>query len=237
MRLGSLTLAVVGVIAFPVSVFAGEQGFFAGLDVAGGAAFGSSSTTNGGAPFAGGGIVSNVKFGAVAGGGGHVGYQFDPAMSAFISYQYSQGDIGWDVAFPQVGAASRYEGTAISNAVLGNVAYELPLSDMTTLRTTAGLGVTFNTLSRVVETNKPAGEFLSDLASHTKVGAAAQIGLGLRRKIAPNIVAGLDGLVAYAGGFETGSTRNGNQGVTAINPYRIDDVWRATLSASIKVNF
>lgn len=127
--------------------------------------------------------------------------------------------------------------SAISNAVLGNVAYELPLSDVTTLRTTAGLGVTFNTLSRVVETNKPIGEFLSDLASHTKVGAAAQIGLGLRRKIVPNVVAGLDGLVAYAGGFETGTTRNGNLGTTGINPYKIDDVWRTTLNASIKVSF
>ena len=237
MRPGSQGLAFFVAVAFPLSAFAGEQGFFAGLDVSGGAAFGSSSTTNGGAPFAGGGIAGNVKLGGVVGGGGHVGYRFDPAMSAFISYQYSQSDISWDAAFPLIGASSHYEGRAISNAVLGNVAYELPLSERTTLRTTAGLGASFNTLSRVVETNKPTGEYLSDLANHTRAGVAAQAGLGLRHRIAPNAVVGLDGLVAYAGGFETGNTRSGNLGVTDINPYKIDNVWRTTLNASIKVNF
>jgi len=237
MRLGSLGLVVLAATAIPESALAAEQGFFAGLDVSGGAAFGSSSTANGGAPFAGGGIAGNVKFGAVVGGGGHVGYRFDPATSAFISYQYSQSDIRWDAAFPMIGASSHYEGKAISNAVLGNVAYELPLSEGTTFRTTAGLGIAFNTLSGVAETNKPTGEFLSDLANHTKAGVAAQVGLGLRHRIAPNAVVGLDGLASYAGGFETGNTRSGNLGVTDINPYRIDNVWRTTLSASVNVNF
>ena len=230
-------LAALVTIAAPLSALAGEQGFFAGLDVAGGAAFGSSSTINGGAPFAGGGVVGNVKLGNFVGGGGHVGYRFDPAMSAFISYQHGRSDIGWDANFPLYGVSSRFEGAAISNAILGNVAYEVPLSHATSIRTTAGLGITFNTLSRVVETDKPTGIFLADLASHTRTGAAAQIGLGLRIKIAPNAEVGLDVLVAYAGGFETGSARGGNMGITDINPYRIDDVWRATLSASLKINF
>lgn len=237
MRRGSLRLAVLAAIAVPESALAGEQGFFAGLDVSGGAAFGATSTTNGGAPFAGGGIAGDVKLGGVVGGGGHVGYRFDPATSAFISYQYSQSDIRWDAAFPMIGASSHYEGKAISNAVLGNMAYELPLSEVTTLRTTAGLGVSFNTLSGVVETNKPTGEFLSDLANRTKASLAGQVGLGLRHRIAPNAVVGLDGLASYAGGFETGNTRTGNLGVTGINPYKIDNVWRTTLSASVKVNF
>ncbi|ABE62556.1 conserved hypothetical protein [Nitrobacter hamburgensis X14] len=234
---GLLGLAALATIAFPLSAFATEQGFFAGLDVSGGAAFGSSRTTNGGAPFAGGGVVGNVKLGEVVGVGGHVGYRFDPAMSAFISYQHSRGDIGWEANFPLYGVSSRFEGEAISNAILGNVAYEFPLSDATSIRTTAGLGMTFNTLSQVVETDKPTGIFVADLANHTKIGAAAQVGLGLRHKIASNVVVGLDGLIAYADGFETGNARSGNLGITDINPYRIDDVWRATLSASIKVDF
>jgi len=234
---GLLRLAVLGTIAFPVSALAAEQGFFAGLDASTGAAFGSSKTTNGGAPFAGGGVVDSVKFGAAWGIGGHVGYQFDPAMSAFISYQSIWGGVRWNTNYPSVGASSKFDGMAISNVILGNVAYEFPLSDATTLRTTAGLGVAFNTLSNVTETDRPTGIFLAGLASHTKVGPAAQVGLGFRHRIAPNTVLGLDGLVAYTGGFETGNTRNGNLGTTGINPYRIDDVWRASVSASIKASF
>jgi hypothetical protein len=232
-----LYLVALAVIAFPVSALAAEQGFFAGLDASAGAAFGSSKTTNGGAPSAGGGVVGSVKFGTTWGGGGHVGYQFDPAMSAFISYQSIWGDVRWNANYPSVGASSKFDGVAISNVILGNVAYEFPLSAATTLKTTAGLGIAFNTLSNVTETDRPTGVFLSELESHTRIGPAAQVGLGLRHKIAPNTVVGLDGLIAYAGGFETGNTRSGNLGVTGINPYRIDDVWRASISASIKASF
>jgi hypothetical protein len=237
MRSGLLGLAALAALASPASALAAEQGFFAGLDASTGAAFGSSKTTNGGAPFAGGGVVDSVKFGTTWGGGGHVGYQFDPAMSAFISYQSIWGDVRWNTTYPLVGASSKFDGMAISNVILGNVAYEFPLSDVTTLKTTAGLGVAFNTLSNVTETDRPTGVFLSDLESHTRISPAAQVGLGLRHKIAPNTVVGLDGLVAYTGSFETGDTRSGNLGVTGINPYRIDDVWRASISASIKASF
>ena len=236
MRLGPLVLGVLAAVAVPVSALAGEQGFFAGVDATGGMAFGSSGTTDGGAPSGGGGTVSNVKFGGMGGIGGHVGYQFDPALSASISYQHIRGSIGWDTNFA-AGGATRFDGTAISNVVLANVAYEVPVSERTMLRTTVGAGLTFNTLSRVVETLPPGGQLNSILADHTEIGAAAQVGLGLRHTIAPNVVAGLDGLVAYASGFETGSTRNSNTGVSYINPYKIDNVWRAMISASIKVNF
>ncbi len=237
MAQGLLRLAVLAIVIFPVSALAGEQGFFAGPDVFGGTAFGSSSTTNGGAPFAGGGVAGDVKFGETWGIGGHVGYRFDPAISTFISYQHIRGDIGWNAIFPLYGISSRYEGSAISNAVLGNVAYEFPLSAATRVRTTAGLGIAFNTLSGVVETDRPSGLFLADVANHTKVSAIAQVGLGIQHRIAQNVVVGLDGVIAYAGGFETGNTRSGNLGITDINPYRIDDVWRANLSGSIRFEF
>jgi hypothetical protein len=233
-------LSVVVAIAasfFPTCAIAGDSGFFIGLDVTGGMASGSSSTTNGGAAFAGGGVVDNVKFGGTFGGGGHVGYRFSPALSAFISYQYVRGDVSWDADFPHVGAASSFDGTAISNAVLGNVAYDLALSDATSITTSAGVGLSFNTLSKIVETDEPTGQFLSDVADHTHISPMAQIGVGIRQKISPNFVLGLNASVGYTGGFETGSTRSGNLGVTSITPYKIDDVWRANLSASIRLAF
>ena len=232
-----LVLTSVLAAALPATAVAGEQGFFAGLDAAGGAAAGSSGTKNGGAPFAGGGIVNHVTFGETAGIGGHIGYRFDPAMSAFISYRHIQGGIRWDANFPLVGAASGYKGSAISDALTANVAYEFPLSKATAITTTAGLGLTFNTLSGITETDKPTGIFLSDVADHTRMSPVAQIGAGIRHKIAPNASLGLDASIAYTGGFETGNTRSGNLGITDINPYKIDNVWRASLGASIRVAF
>jgi hypothetical protein len=237
LSLRSLFLALILLAFLPVVASAEESRFFAGLDVLGGAAFGSSSTTDGGAPFANGGVVKNVKFGKTVGLGGHVGYRVDRSLSGFISYQHIRGDIDWDADFPFIGAASQFEGKAISNAILGNVAYDLPLSDTTAVRATAGLGLTFNSLSDVVETDGPTGLFLSDVESHTKISPMVQIGAGIQYEIAPNALLGLDASFAYVGGFETGNTRNGNLGVTDINPYRIDDVWRANLSASITIMF
>ena len=48
---------------------------------------------------------------------------------------------------------------------------------------------------------------------------------------------GLDASIAYYGGFETGNNRSGNLGITSINPYRIDDVWRANLGGSFRFKF
>jgi hypothetical protein len=200
-------------------------------------ATGSSNTSNGGAPFAGGGVVNDLRFGDTTGIGGHIGYRVDPALSAFISYQHIRGDIEWNANFPLVGASSDYEGSAISDAIMGNVAYELPLSDVISVRATAGLGITFNTLSGIVETDKATGIFLADVANHTKIAPIAQIGTGIRYKITPNVALGLDASFAYSGGFETGDTRTGNLGVTDINPYKINDVWRANLGVSIGLEF
>jgi hypothetical protein len=45
MAQGLLGLVVLVTVVFPAAALAGEQDFFAGLDVSGGTAFGSSSTT------------------------------------------------------------------------------------------------------------------------------------------------------------------------------------------------
>jgi len=216
---------------------AAERGFFAGLDVFAGTAEGSSSTVDGGAPFAGGGVVGNVRLGKTAGAGGHVGYRLGTATSAFLSYQHIEGDIDWKVNFPMFGVSSAYEGSATSDAIMGNLAYEFPLSEATSVRASAGLGVTFNALSGVVETDRATGIFLANVASHRKVGPAAQIGAGIRYKVTPSVALGLEALLAYSGKFETGKTRSGNLGITDINPYEIKDVWRANLGASISFEF
>ncbi|MFC6448145.1 outer membrane beta-barrel protein [Shinella zoogloeoides] len=233
----ALVSAAATLLLAPVSAFADEAGFFAGLDAAGGIAFGSSDTTDGGAAFAGGGVVENVKLGKAAGIGGHAGYRFDSPLSAFVSYQYVRGDVSWDARYPLFGIASNFEGTAVSHVLMGNLAYDFALSDATSLRTTAGLGLSFNTLSSVVEADAGTGLFLADLAEKTKVSPAAQVGAGIQHKLTDSITWGLSTSVSYSGSFETGTTRNGNLGVTPINPYKIDDVWRVNLGTSIRFRF
>jgi hypothetical protein len=232
-----LLIIVATVLLFPVPALAEDSGFFAGLDVSGGLASGSSSTRNGGAAFAGGGVVGNVKFDGTIGVGGHVGYRFDPSVSAFISYQYIRGGVSWDAKFPLIGAASDFDGDAISNVIMGNVAYDWALSDATSIGVSTGIGLSFNSLSDVVETDKATGLFLADVEDHTEISPAAQIGVSLQHRIAPNAVLALNAAVSYVGDFETGDTRSGNLGVTPITPYGIDDVWRANLGASLNFAF
>src|SRR5690606_10903035 len=134
-----------------------------------------SSTTNGGASFAGGGVVENVKFDGAAGIGGKIGYTFSSPLSVYISYHYIKGDVSWDADFPQIDAASGFNGNAISHEIIGHLAYDFDISDATVFTTSAGLGLSFNELSGVVETDKGTGLFLSDVADHTQISPIAQI--------------------------------------------------------------
>lgn len=159
MRLQSVVLVLAVSVSAPMTAMAGEDEFFAGLDLLGGVASGSSSTRDGGAPFAGGGVVDEVRFGGTTGIGGHMGYRFAPDLAVSISYQHIRGDIGWNANFPLYGVSSGFEGTATSDAVIGSIAYETPLSDATVVRGTAGLGISFNSLSGVGETGPGIGAF------------------------------------------------------------------------------
>jgi hypothetical protein len=232
-----LIFALIAVSLVPASASAGSTGFFAGLDLSGGTAFGSSKATDGGAPWTGGSVISHLKFGNTAGIGGHAGYRFDPAWSGFVSYQYVRGDVGWDAAFPMFGVASNFRGTAMSNVVMGNVAYDFALTEATSIRASAGVGLSFNALSKIVETDIGTGLFLSDVADHTRINPTVQISAGIQHRITRHAVLGLNASVSYIGGFETGNTRSGNLGITPINPYKIDDVWRTGLNASVRVEF
>jgi hypothetical protein len=88
-----------------------------------------------------------------------------------------------------------------------------------------------------LERDLRTGFFGAELADHTRISPAARIGAGIQHKIASNAALGLNASVSYTGGFETGTTRSGNLGITPITPYRIDDVWRASLSASARFEF
>jgi hypothetical protein len=232
-----LISALIAGSLVPVSAQAEDAGFFAGLDLSGEMASGSSRTTDGGAAWAGGGVVGNIKFENTAGIGGHAGYRFSPVFSGFVSYKYIRGDVSWDAAFPMFGVASGFKGAAISNVIMGNIASDFALSDATSIRVSAGAGLSFNALSNVLERDLRTGFFGAELADRTRISPAAQIGAGIQHKIAPNAVLGLNASVSYTGDFETGTTRSGNLGITPITPYRIDDVWRASLSASARFEF
>lgn len=230
-------LTTIAALLLPASALAQDSRFFAGLDASAGLALGSSSTTNGGAAFAGGGVVDNVTFGETLGVGGHFGYRLDPSLSTFVSYGHFRGSVSWDADFPLFGVASNFRGNAVSNVVMGNMTYDWALSDTTSMRASAGLGVSINSLSSVVETDEGTGVFLADVANHTRISPTAEISAGIQHRVTPNTVLGLHAAVSYAGGFETGDTRSGNLGVTPITPYKIDHVWRANLGASIRFEF
>jgi len=221
----------------PIAAVAEDIGPFGALDVVGGVASGTSSTTDGGEPFARGGVVDDVTMGPTVGLRGQIGYRFDSSWSAFVSYQHIEGDVSWIADFPAIGASSTFDGTATSDAILGNIAYDLPLSDVTVVKAVAGLGISFNTLSDVIEADAASGTFLARLADRTTIAPIVQVETGIQHTITPNAMLGLSASIAHVGGFETGNTRRGNIGVRAINPYRIDDVWRANIGVSLRVRF
>ena len=240
MRIRGVILSTILVAALPVASHAQDRGFFVGVDVLGGVASGSSDTRNGGGilpMFEGDGVVDEIRFENTIGIGGHIGYRFKPSWSAIISYQHFRDGVSWEATFPTHGGGSSFDGEATSDVVVANLAYTRPLSDATSASIRVGVGVAFNGLSDLVETDKATGIFVSDVAEHRKASATIPIGLGIQRTLTSSMSIGLDAAYAYAGGFATGDTRTGNLGVTSINPYEINSVWRGTLGASLRVMF
>ncbi len=237
--MGSRTLAyaLIASIIVPTSALAEARGYFWGLDASVGTASGSSSTTDGGAPFAGGGVTSHVKFGSTTGIGAQAGYRIDPDLAVFASYQHIHGHVAWRAHFPLVGASSEFTGKATTQALMVNVSHRWPLSDATSIKARLGLGVAANSLSGMVETDSASGSFLSNPANHTKTSPTALIGASVQHEVTQKTLLGFDISVAHSGSFQTGNTRTGNLGVTSITPYKIDKVWRVNLGASVNMAF
>lgn len=233
-----IVMPAFAILAAPIAAQASEPGFFAGVDVQTATVSGSSNTTDGGAAFGLGGVVHDVDFGEAWGLGGHIGYRINSNLSATLSYMHAEGEVDWRTDFPKFpGSETRFAGKALSDAVLMNVIYDRPLSSTTVLKMQAGVGVAFNTLSDIVETLPITAGFVSNVADNTKASPTARIGVGLHRRMTPDVVLGLDGGVAYGGEFETGKTRSDSAGVTDINPYALTDVWRMSLGVSLSYAF
>jgi|HigsolmetaAR201D_1030396.scaffolds.fasta_scaffold19256_2 hypothetical protein len=225
-------------------VFAQEAGFFAGID--GGAAFrsGSSGTTNGGAAYAGGATLTDVKFDDTYLVGGHVGYRFNPRLAAFVSYEHIAGDVSWTADFANPTSSSTFlSGEAVSDVIMANVAYRYALADATALNFGAGVGISINKLKGVTEFVR--GSSYAEVAGDTKTGLAARAMIGVEHQLSNAVSFGANIALAYFDGFTTGDERfipaaaiiPGLSPTEAIGPYEIDDVWGGTVSAFIKVQF
>ena len=220
-------------------VIADDTGFFVGGSVFAEKTFGSSSSTTGGALWGGGGIVDNVRFGTGAGGGLQAGYRFDDARAVFVSYDYSRSDVRWDAAFPLLGPSviSSFDGTAVSNALMGNFAYDFALSEATHLQASVGAGLSLNTLLKIRETVFNNGGFISNLENHTQISPVAQLGSSLTHHITPGITLSLNASASYARGFETGNSRSDNVVTTDITPYEIENIWRTKVGTALRFAF
>ena len=224
----------------PAAAATGEQKLFVGLDLSGGIASGSSSTRDGGGVlplFSGDGEVGNVHFDHTIGIGAHAGYRFNPSWSTFLRYRHVHGSVGFDAFYPSFRVASKFKGSANSDAVLGGLIHHHSLSPADSLQLSAGAGLAFNRLYDIVERDRDSGLFVADVASHSRTAFTADIGLGLQHAVAAGTTIGLDLSATYAGGFATGNSRRGNLGVTVINPYGIDNVWRGNLGLSLRQTF
>lgn len=216
---------------------AGDAGFFADLELLSGAASGSSNTTDGGASWAGGGVVDNVRFGTAWGVGGHLGYHFDSNLSMRLGYRHLQGGMSWDATYPAYSIMSLFKGNAASDIVLTSLAHEFVLSEKTSFEASAGAGIAINSLSDILEMDQASSDIYAYLKDHTRLSPAAEIGASIRHQITANVSLGLSGSVIYSGGFETGTSRSVSNVDEPITPYRIDDVWRANLGVSARMSF
>ncbi len=85
----ALTFAFIASTFPPATVLATETGIHGGVDAFAGAMHGRSSTRDGGAAFAGGGGVEDVKFRSVAGIGGHAGMRIMKLPVGDCSYLHA----------------------------------------------------------------------------------------------------------------------------------------------------
>lgn len=207
------------------------------IDVNVGAAFrsGTSNTTTGGRFHN--GTVKDVHFSEAYAVGGQIGYRLSEELAAFVSVNHISGGLNWAAWYSGIGD-SRFRSRASSTLILANAAYSYSLSEATALTATAGLGLSINDLSDIFESSTALGEF-AKVGSNTQYDAAARLGLSLSHEIAPSLTLGLDGALTYTGGFSTGHSRSriDVKATEAIGPYAVQNVWAATVTASLKARF
>lgn len=233
-------IAVATILAAaPGAAFGMDLSFEDGLHISlsSGAAFrvGTSYTTDGGASFGKGGVVSDVRFAPAISMGGEIGYRFGPSMSAFVSVDHVEGAAGWMARYAG-GILAHFNGRAASDIIMGNVRFTLLASEKTSIDIGVGAGVALNTLRNVTESDA-WGSIYADVHDRTLVKPAARLSVGLQHELAPSVLVGAAAALSYVGGFSTADTRDAGLGAEPIKPYVLSDVWSASVTASLKVRF
>ena len=237
MKVVSRALLLLIASAIPaMSEDIGNTGYFVGLDLGVGQRSGTSSTVDGGAAYGGGGTVRDVAFDNSSIVRGHFGYHLTPKVSIWGSVAQSDADVRWVTQFA-VGGATYFAGEAVSQALMANVGYSEEVKPGTTVKLSAGLGVTRNTLKNVGEGTDWENAF-AQVAKDTKTNLAVQFGAGVEQELGDMFSVGGSIDIAYLGGYQTGDSRSfGGGSPQAIGRYEIDDVWEPSVSLFVKAKF
>jgi hypothetical protein len=220
---------------FPSAAFAADDAFFFAVEGVHHWRHGSSNTVDGGSPTVNGGAVKDVKFSDANGIGASFGYRLDPQWSIFASYQYVKSDISWWVDFTTA-SDFKFRGEAESHLSLLNVAYNFDLTERTSLEAAAGLGLSINKLDKLTEMTSATSAWVANHHGSTQHDFAGQISAAVNHQFTDNLSFQVKGNIGYTGRFATKDFRTSSS-IQAINPYVIDDVWSASIGASLKLSF
>lgn len=91
----------------------------------------------------------------------------------------TDGGVSWDAEFAMIAVTSHFEGRAISDVIMANIAFDRHLTEASSVALHAGLGLSVNRLSAIVETDVGTGIFLSDVAEYALVRPAARISIDI----------------------------------------------------------
>lgn len=228
-------ILLIAASVLPNAALAADDSYFFGVEALHHWRHGSSNTQNGGDPAVAGGIVKEVKFSDANGFGANFGYRFDPHWSVFASYQYVKSDISWWADFVTA-TDTNFRGDVTSHVALINLGYDFDLTDRTALQTSVGIGFSRNGMSNLTEHDRKTDAWQADLFGNTQTDFASQISAGISHKVTDNLSVQIKGKLDYVGGFETKDYRVYTSRLD-INPYVFDDVWSASIGASLKLSF
>ena len=219
----------------PSVAFAVDDAFFLTVEGVHHWRHGSSNTVNGGVSSVNGGAVKDLKFRGANGIGASFGYRFDPHWSIFASYQHVKSDISWQTVFTTA-SPTNFRGEAKSKLSLLNIGYNFDLTERTSLETAVGLGLSINDFDNLIEFNSPSGSLVANHHSRTQKDLAGQLSAAINHQFTDNLSFQVKGNIGFTGGFATENYRS-LPSKQAINPYTVDDVWSASIGASLKLSF
>lgn len=236
--LGGASGVIIGVLATganaaDLQTVSRKTGWFLGVDAGSAFRSGDSSSRSAGAFFN--GRVYGVKFDPALTLGGAIGYRFTSDWSAFLSYDYIDGDVRWMTDFG--GSDGRFSGTAQSNVVLANIAYSKAILPATRLSGSIGAGISVNRLSTIDEAY--SGVTYAQVEGDTTTNFAARAAINLEHEFTRSLTFSLGANVDYLGGFETAKTREvvGTTANEAIGAYELEDTISAAFTGRVAWKF